>query len=439
MDGWAWCDGWVRSDKTRVSVVKVSEEEVSEKLNFDQKFTLPILDGNISLNKEVINYNFSQNNNYKSSAKITGTGLLKEKTSLDFNIILNLLKDDELITLFNIDNLKLNSRFRMISDQQITFEGDVEIVDNNNITNVDFKTSVVNNNLSSKLGITKENFRLDYEIYGNLLYKKLVASGKMFLETIPLNNINNITTEANIEIDFSVENYIQSNLKLKEINIDTSNDNIYLTELSDLNEILDNDFIEKINNYDFSFQWVDNKLNVESNLGSNILINGFYKNENDIDLNFELSNLFIQNFFEINKNPISGNIESKINLNRSETNRTLSFNTSTKDINIKEDEIGNLEIYAFGNTDFDSYSVELKLNDKGKTPIYSEGTIIAINEKTNLDLDIILENFDISFIDKIGNNSINNLSSQISGKVNLWGASNNLQHDGIINLKNSNH
>ena len=44
-------------------------------------------------------------------------------------------------------------------------------------------------------------------------------------------------------------------------------------------------------------------------------INGFYKNENDVDLNFEFSNLFIQNFFEINKNPISGNVESKIKMN----------------------------------------------------------------------------------------------------------------------------
>ena len=104
---------------------------------------------------------------------------------------------------------------------------------------------------------------------------------------------------------------------MKEISIDILNDKIYLTELSEINEILDYDFIETNNNYDFSFQWVDNKLNLESNLGSNILINGFYNNENDIDLNFELSNLFIQNFFEINKNPISGNIESKINLNRS--------------------------------------------------------------------------------------------------------------------------
>ena len=113
-----------------------------------------------------------------------------------------------------------------------------------------------------------------------------------------LKNINNISAETNIEIDFSVENFIQSNLKLKEINIDVSNDKIYLAELSEINEILDDDFVETNNNYDFSFQWVDNKLNLESNLGSNILINGFYKNENDIDLNFEFSNLFIQNFFE---------------------------------------------------------------------------------------------------------------------------------------------
>ena len=176
----------------------------------------------LNLNKELINYNFSQNNTYESSANIYGTGLFEEKTSFDFNIILDLLKDDELLSPLNLDNLKMVSRFRIIPDQQITFDGDIEIVDNDNTTNVDFNTSIVNNNLSSKLGITKENVRLDYEIYGNLLNKKLNAIGNIYLETIPVNNINNISAETNIEIDFSVENYIQSNLKLKEINIDTS-------------------------------------------------------------------------------------------------------------------------------------------------------------------------------------------------------------------------
>ena len=420
-----------------LSDIDISEEEVSKALNLNQQFTLPILFGNINLNDGFINYNFSQNNTNDSSANIYGTGLFEDKTSFDFNFILDLLKDDDLLSPFNLDNLKMASRFRIIPDQQITFIGDIEIVDNDNTTNVDFNTSIVNNNLSSKLGITKENVRLDYEIYGNLLNKKLNAFGKIFLDTIPVDNINQIIAETNIEIDFSVNNNINSNLKLKEISIDILNDKIYLTELSEINKILENDFIETNNNYDFSFQWVDNKLNLESNLGSNILINGFYKNENDIDLNFEFSNLFIQNFFEINKNPISGNVESKINLNRTQSNRTLSLNASIRDINIKEYEIGDLEINAFGNTDFDSYSVDLKLLNDENISLKSEGTIIAINEKPNLDLDINFNDFDISFIEKIGSNTLKDISSSISGQVNLWGSYDNLQHNGNLILNKS--
>ena len=420
-----------------LSDIDISEEEVSKALNLNQQFTLPILFGNINLNDGLINYNFSQNNTNDSSTNIYGTGLFEDKTSFDFNFILDLLKDDELLSPFNLDNLKMVSRLRIVPGQQITFNGDIDIVDNDNITNVDFNTSIVNNNLSSKLGITNENVRLDYEIYGNLLNKKLNAFGKIFLETIPVDNINHIIAETNIEIDFSVKNNINSNLKLKEISIDILDDKIYLTELSEINEILENDFIETNNNYDFSFQWVDNKLNLESNLGSNLLINGFYKNENDVDLNFEFSNLFIQNFFEINKNPISGNVESKINLKRTESNRTLNLNASIRDINIKEYEIGDLEINAFGNTDFDSYSVDLKLLNNENISLKSEGTIIAINEKPNLDLDLNFNDFDISFIEKIGSNTLKDISSSISGQVNLWGSYDNLQHNGNLILNKS--
>ena len=420
-----------------LSDIDISEEEVSKALNLNQQFTLPILFGNINLNDGLINYNFSQNNTNDSSTNIYGTGLFEDKTSFDFNFILDLLKDDELLSPFNLDNLKMVSRLRIVPGQQITFNGDIDIVDNDNITNVDFNTSIVNNNLSSKLGITNENVRLDYEIYGNLLNKKLNAFGKIFLDKVPVDNINHIIAETNIEIDFSVKNNINSNLKLKEISMDILNDKIYLTELSEINEFLEYDFIETNNNYDFSFQWVDNKLNLESNLGSNLLINGFYKNENDVDLNFEFSNLFIQNFFEINKNPISGNVESKINLKRTESNRTLNLNASIRDINIKEYEIGDLEINAFGNTDFDSYSVDLKLLNNENISLKSEGTIIAINEKPNLDLDLNFNDFDISFIEKIGSNTLKDISSSISGQVNLWGSYDNLQHNGNLILNKS--
>ena len=417
--------------------IDINEEDVSKKLNLDQQFNLPLLDGNIILTDGLITYTFSQKNIYESTAYISGIGLLKDETSFDFNIILDLVKDDDLLGSLNLDKLKLDSRFRIISDQQLILNGDIKIIENNNVTNIDFNSSIVNNNLSSRLGLVKENLRLDLEIYGNLLNKRLNASGKISQETILLNSINNISADTNIEIDFSDEKYVKSNIKLKEIRIDTSNDKIYLTELSEINEILDYAFIDANKKYDFSLQLNDKKLYLESNLGSNILINGFYNNENDVDISFELSNLFIQNFFEINKNPVSGNIESKININRSETNRILNISTKIKDINIKEHEIGNLEVNAFGNTDFNSYSVDLKLLKNKNITLESKGTVIAINEKPNLDLDLNFNDFDISFIEKIGSNTLKEISSSITGQVNLWGAYDNIQHNGNLVLNKS--
>ena len=124
-------------------------------------------------------------------------------------------------------------------------------------------------------------------------------------------------------------------------------------------------------------------------------------------------------------------------MNRTESNRTLSLNASIRDINIKEYEIGDLEINAFGNTDFDSYSVDLKLLNKENISLKSEGTIIAINEKPNLDLDLNFNDFDISFIEKIGSNTLKDISSSISGQVNLWGSYDNLQHNGNLILNKS--
>ena len=124
-------------------------------------------------------------------------------------------------------------------------------------------------------------------------------------------------------------------------------------------------------------------------------------------------------------------------MNRTELNRTLSLNASIRDINIKEYEIGDLEINAFGNTDFDSYSVDLKLLNNENISLKSEGTVIAINEKPNLDLDLNFNDFDISFIEKIGSNTLKNISSSISGQVNLWGSYDNLQHNGNLILNKS--
>ena len=96
-----------------------------------------------------------------------------------------------------------------------------------------------------------------------------------------------------------------------------------------------------------------------------------------------------------------------------------------------------MNLNIFGNTDYNSYSVDLDLLDKFNNYIQGEGTIIAINEKPNIDIDLLINDFDISFIEKIGLNTMSEISSNVSGELNLWGAYDNIQHNGTLFLNES--
>ena len=79
----------------------------------------------------------------------------------------------------------------------------------------------------------------------------------------------------------------------------------------------------------------------------------------------------------------------------------------------------------------------MDLSDKSNNQIKGEGTIIAINEKPNIDIDLLINNFDISFIERIGLKTMSEISSNVSGEVNLWGAYDNIQHNGKLFLNKS--
>ena len=63
--------------------------------------------------------------------------------------------------------------------------------------------------------------------------------------------------------------------------------------------------------------------------------------------------------------------------------------------------------------------------------------MIAISDKPNLDIDMIIDDLDISFIEKIGLNTMKDISSEVSGEINLWGSFDNIQHNGKLFLNNS--
>ena len=69
----------------------------------------------------------------------------------------------------------------------------------------------------------------------------------------------------------------------------------------------------------------------------------------------------------------------KIPLVRDEINRNISIESKTSNVRIKDIELGELKMNISGNTDFNSYAIDISLS-KDKINLDGNGSIIAINE-----------------------------------------------------------
>ena len=52
-----------------------------------------------------------------------------------------------------------------------------------------------------------------------------------------------------------------------------------------------------------------------------------------------------------------------------------------------------MEINLLGNTDYNSYTIDINLSSKDIVNLSGSGSVIAINEKPNIDLDLNLNDF----------------------------------------------
>ena len=114
-------------------------------------------------------------------------------------------------------------------------------------------------------------------------------------------------------------------------------------------------------------------------------------NPDKLAFNLKIFDLNLNNFFyEKNKQTIHGKSSIDVNIVRDEINRNISIESKTSNVRIKDIELGELKMNLSGNTDFNSYAIDINLSND-ETNLEGSGSIIAINEKPNIDLDLNLK------------------------------------------------
>ena len=187
----------------------------------------------------------------------------------------------------------------------------------------------------------------------------------------------------------------------------------------------------------FKLRFIDNVYEINSLLGDKINLSGNYLNPDKLAFNLKIFDLNLNNFFsEKNKQIIHGKSSIDVNIVRDEINRNISVESKTSNVRIKDIELGELKMNLSGNTDFNSYAIDINLSND-ETNLEGSGSIIAINEKPNIDLDLNLNDFNFSFIDNIGKNILSEIDGFASGNINIWGDFDNIHHNGTLILNNS--
>ncbi|MBC8396537.1 MAG: translocation/assembly module TamB [Flavobacteriales bacterium] len=413
-----------------------NKDKINTEYKIDDRINYPSVSGDLTLNDNIITYKFNQVDKTKTNLSIDGIAKLDDTLSYSFTLNSSIASEDKILDILNLNSLKINSNISGTKDQFFSMESSIFIIKDDKDFTLDINSLINNNDLNAKVDLSSENIKIFSNISGNNLNKTYKINSDMDL-IIPDAQSLSFQTKAIIDVDFSELEYIKSLVSLQNIYLKNSENEIHLESFAEINNLLDANFIENITNYDFGIIYSNDKFSINSYLGDRFNFSGYYKNENDLDFNIQISDLYVSNFYKINQNPISGNIISNIGFNRTLENRTLEFNSNISDIKLKDYDLGELNLKVFGNTDYNSYAVDLDLSDKSNNQIKGEGTIIAINEKPNIDIDLLINNFDISFIERIGLKTMSEISSNVSGEVNLWGAYDNIQHNGKLFLNKS--
>ena len=422
---------------TTINSLKINEGYLISNYEIYEKLDLPLFQGNLDVKNKDLTFNLDGLNDFKSNVNLNGAVKLDNYLNYQLNIKSKILDNDQILDFLDINYFDFNTTIKGSSKELSFVNSIINFTKNDNEFNIITDSFIRNNNLEGTILLSSENINIDSSISGTTSRKIFEINSK-----IDYNGEDNLgkfefSTLLDLDVNLSNSKNIISFLKLHQLYFKNSEEELELENLSELNKVFNTNFINQNTDFDFQIIYNDGLFNLESSLGKNLNINGYYKNNDDLNFDIIILDLIIDNLYQINKNPISAIFNSDINLKRDLENRTLNIESKFSDLQIKNFDLGELNINIFGNTDYNSYALKIDLIKDKLSSIKGEGSIIGANQEPNIDIDLIFENFDISFIEKIGTNTMTSISSNVSGEVNLWGKSNNIQHNGKLYLNES--
>ncbi len=166
-----------------------------------------------------------------------------------------------------------------------------------------------------------------------------------------------------------------------------------------------------------------------------IEIKGNYSSSENFRLSLNIDSVSLQNLALSSQDfDFKGSMDLNLDIQRSPLGNSLKFNGSLDDFVMNNLEMGSLRFFTSGNTQLNSYEVNLLLAYQGNTSMSAKGNILGFDQSPRLDLDFNFYDFDLSFLTPVGAGDVNDIRGKVSGIINLWGPIDAPKHNGQLIL-----
>ncbi len=301
--------------------------------------------------------------------------------------------------------------------------------------------------LFSYKGVNSENFNLQIDTQ-NPIYSTFVSIGKISGERYNIHDFYTLGIRKNDTLSFRSEfkGALDSTDEFKFNSYQTVSDGfsvfgilpssvLYRDNLWKINADSDKNHIIKFNNLDQSI--ILSSFEAESE-NEHVLVSGSYHSKNDFALAFDLDHVNLDKVASYNPNfVLKGNIDLSLNIRRSFGDNTFNLNGEISDLIVNNESMGNFKVFTSGNTQLNSYELNAVLNKSGKKSLTGKGTLLGLDQKPRLDLDLVFDEFDLKFLTPLGKNNINNLRGIARGEINFWGPLDGIMHSGGLKIDNA--
>ena len=118
---------------------------------------------------------------------------------------------------------------------------------------------------------------------------------------------------------------------------------------------------------------------------------------------------------------INGRLNGGINLKQTNAIYQPVASVSIDSLNINAIDLGKLNLDIDGDNSFKKFNLNCVLENENVESFSTKGSIEIVDEKTNLDLDVNLEKFNLGILNPLGGDVLSNIRGFASGRTSIGG------------------